>query len=113
MLELPQLLRVVRLHAAKLTLPTVPGRLGDLQVTADLGQVFDLVEQFVALGDLANYLFGGVVLSLHGDILSLHEGALGLSSAAAQLKGIPEHASRSTPPKLCHSAGHNRGLKLK
>ena len=65
-LELPQLLRIVRLHAAKLTLLTVPGRLGDLQVTADLGQVFALVEQFVALGELSDDLFGDVVHSLHG-----------------------------------------------
>ena len=55
---------------------------------ADLGHVAALVEQLLALGELANDLFGDVVLSLHGDILSLHEGALGLSSAVAQFKGI-------------------------
>ena len=61
-LELIQSLRVVRLYAAKLTLPTMPSRLSDLEVTADLGQVFALVEHSVALGELYDYLLGGVVL---------------------------------------------------
>ena len=35
-----------------------------------------------------NDLFGGVVPSFHGDILSLQKGASGLSSTVAHFKGI-------------------------
>ena len=88
-LEFLEALRVVGQHGAVLVPPAVPGRLGDLEVPANVGHVAAIVEQFLAFGDLANDLFGGVVLSLHGDIFSLHKGALGLSSAVAQFSGSP------------------------
>ena len=66
----------------------MPGRLGDLELTTDLGDVAAAIEQLVAFGELANDLFGGVVPSFHDDILSLHEGASGLSSTVAHFKWI-------------------------
>ena len=43
----------------------MPGRLGDFELPADLGQILALVEQFVAFGELPDHLFGGVTSLLH------------------------------------------------
>ena len=65
LLELFEALGVVGLHAAILIPPAVPGRLGDLELPADLGHVVTLVEQLLALGDLSDHLFGGVTPLFH------------------------------------------------
>ena len=73
----------------------------------DLGDVAAAIEQLVAFGELANDLFGGVVPSFHGDILSLHEGASGLSSTVAHFKGIS--ALRTNSKTFIHEYLYCRG----
>ena len=86
-LELLQSLRVVDLHATILSLPTVPGRLGDLELTTYLGEILALVEQFVALSEFSDHLFGGVVPLLQ-DVLLAPFGASGLSLEVDHFRGI-------------------------
>ena len=59
-LELLQALGVTRLHAAVLGQPAVPGRLGDLQVPADLVEFGPAGQELVAFGELADDLVGSV-----------------------------------------------------
>src|SRR5690606_10797673 len=66
-LELLEPLRVARLHAAVLGDPAVPGRLRDLQMSADLGELGPAGEELVALGELADDLVWRVPPTLgHG-----------------------------------------------
>ena len=55
------------LHAAILVAPTVPGRLGNFQLSTDLGDVVTSIEQLLALGEFADDLVGCVMPSLHGE----------------------------------------------
>ena len=45
--------------------PTVPGRIGDLELPADLGHVVTLVEHLLAFGEFSDHLFGSVTPLLH------------------------------------------------
>lgn len=38
----------------------MPRRLGDLEMTTNLGQIPSLVERFLGLGEFSDHLFGGV-----------------------------------------------------
>ena len=64
-LELAQAFGLGGLHAAVVRAPTVPARLGDLEMPQHLGQVLALIEQSVALAQLAHDLLGCVTVSLH------------------------------------------------
>ena len=85
-LELLQALGVTRLHAAVLGQPAVPGRLGDLQVPADLVEFGPAGQELVAFGELADDLVGGMPPTFgHGAVL---------------LRSSLEHWTRTTPGPL-------------
>jgi hypothetical protein len=48
----------------------VPGRLGDLELPAELSQILALVEQLVALGEFPDHLLGCVTPLLHEVLLA-------------------------------------------
>ncbi len=102
LLELLQLLGVVGLHAAVLVPPTVPGRLGDLEVTAHLVDGLALAEELVALGQLADDLLGRVPASLHGRAVLLpHIVGLGLAQRVDQLPSLSTMGER--PKASCNT----------
>ena len=60
----------------------MPGRLGDLELPADLAEVLALVEQLVTFGELSDDLFGGVMKQSLKAIAPLVASALVIAAVA-------------------------------
>jgi hypothetical protein len=87
-------LGVVGLHAAVLGAPAMIGRLADLQVLADLGDLLAFGQQPVGLTELADDLLGGVPASFHGVLLP----SFGLSGLSYQADQSQEVTSAGCQP---------------
>jgi hypothetical protein len=92
-LELPQALGLGRLHPPVLVPPPVPGGLGDLEVADHLGQILALVEQPLALTELADDRLGSVdgVASSWSVLLPIMLG-VGLPQLVDRYPGAPSPA---------------------
>src|SRR5215203_370311 len=90
--QLLEPLGLAGLHPAVPAAPAVPGRLGDLQGPQDLGEILAVVEEPLALADLADRLLRGVPVSLHRDRPPAHSLGSGLSQQVDQLQGLTSRA---------------------
>ena len=86
-LELLESLRVICLHAAVLLSPAVPGRLGDLEMPADLFKCLSLSEEFLALGEFSDHLFGCVMSLFQRAVLLAPFWSIGLALGVDQFTG--------------------------
>ena len=70
LIQLLQTHGVVGHHGAVVISLEVPGRLGDLELATDLGDVVALVEQHLDFGEFSDHLFGGVMPLVHAVLLA-------------------------------------------
>src|SRR5579862_5741240 len=88
-LEFLEPLRLVGLHPAVLRTPTIPAALGDLELPQHVGEFLALVQQPVALAQLAHDLLRRVPLPLHRDALHPSMLGVGLSRKVDHYPGGP------------------------